>query len=122
MLSALPVSYSKEKSRPRLRLKGKFNIFVLLLVGMVPLLAAACGDSVSEMRGLITEVQAASLTEVESFTLQEEGTGKLWTFTAEGFIGFTPSHLRQHMLEGQMVVVRYRDSYGRLVAILVSDV
>ncbi len=103
-------------------MKGKFNIFVLLLVGMVPLLVAACGDSVSEMRGLITEVQAASLTEVESFTLQEEGTGKLWTFTAEGFIGFTPSHIRQHMLEGQMVVVRYRDSYGRLVAILVSDV
>ena len=102
-------------------MNNKFSTCVLLLISILLLPAAACGDSVSEMRGLVTEVKAASLTEVESFSVQEEGTGKLWTFTAEGFIGFMPSHIRQHMLEGQMVVVRYREIYGRLVATLVSD-
>ncbi len=102
-------------------MNDKFSTFVLLLVGVLSLLTTACGDSVSEMRGLITDVQAGSLTEVESFTVQEEGTGKLWTFTAEGSIGFTPSHMRQHMLEGQAVAVRYREKDGRLVAVLIGD-
>ena len=102
-------------------MSGKFSTFVLLLVGVVVLLTTACGDSVFEMRGLITDVQAGSLTEAESFTVQEDGTGRLWTFTTEGFIGFTPSHMREHMLAGQVVAVRYRDEDGRLVAVLISD-
>ena len=83
MWSALPVSYSNEKPRLRPWLNNKFSTCVLLLKSILLLPAAACGDSVSEMRGLVTEVQAATLTEVESFSVQEEGTGELWTFTAE---------------------------------------
>ena len=54
-------------------------------------------------------------------TVEEQGTGKLWTFQAEGDIGFTPSHLRAHMLQGEAVTVHYKERTGRLVAVKVED-
>ena len=73
------------------------------------------------MRGWVTDVQARSIDEVASLTVREEGTEKVWTFQAEGPIGFTPSHLREHMLQGQPVTVHYQERQGRLVAVLVTD-
>ena len=95
----------------------------LLLAATVAMLLTACGDKegAKSIRGLVTDVQARSITEVASITLQEEDTGKIWTFQAEEHIGFTPSHIREHMLQGQQVTVRYREEGGRLIAILVTD-
>ena len=103
-----------------------FNVRLLTLLPLlaaIALLASSCGGSgaLKEVRGLLTDVQARSITEVDILTVEEQGTGKLWTFQAEGDIGFTPSHLRAHMLQGEAVTVHYKERTGRLVAVKVED-
>ena len=48
-------------------------------------------------------------------------TAKLWTFTSEGFVGFTPSHLREHQILALPVTVSYRETADGLVAVSVTD-
>ena len=84
------------------------------------LLLAACGDDVQTVRGVVTDVQPRSLTEVAVFSVQDS-TGKLWLFEAEGPIDLTPSHLREHALTGQPVTVYYRVQGDRLLAERVTD-
>lgn len=96
---------------------------VLILLATWGGIAASCGPSGQEKTapGLVTEVQARSLTQVETLTIQEQPTGRLLTFQAEENIGFTPSHLRQHMLQGAPVTVHYVERRGRLWATRVTD-
>ncbi len=84
------------------------------------LFAGACGDGVHTAHGLVTQVQARSLTEIATFTVGDEA-GRSWTFETDGPIEFTPSHLREHMLTGQPVTVYYRDQGERLLAERVAD-
>ncbi len=96
---------------------------MLLLVVAVAMVAAACGGedgTENAVSGLVTEVRSRSITEVVTLTVQEEGTGKLWTFQTQGSVDFTPSHIREHMLQGQPVTVRYQERQGQLIAVLVS--
>jgi len=97
---------------------------VLLILAALIVLALGCGGGDTELppanertlRGHLTDVKAASLLEIESITIETE-TGE--SFVVEGdsriFGGFTPSHLRQHMLDGTMVTVKYHEDGGRLV-------
>ena len=97
---------------------------VSLLLAVVAIMAASCGGGSGgekTVHGLVTDVQARSITEVATLTLEEEDTGKVWTFQAEGHIGLTPSHLREHMLQGLGVTVRYQERQGQLIAVLVTD-
>ena len=96
---------------------------VSLLLAVVAVMASSCGGSGGEktVHGLLTDVQARSITEVATLTLEEKDTGKVWTFQAEGHIGPTPSHLREHMLHGLSVTVNYEERQGELIAILVTD-
>ena len=89
-------------------------------LGVTFILLAACGDGQQSVRGLITEVQPRSLTEVATFTVQDD-VGRTWTFETEGPIDFTPSHLREHMLTGQWITVYYREQDNRLLAERVTD-
>ena len=75
---------------------------------------------VSEVRGLLVEVESVSLTELDSLVLQD-GAGKCWTFRAAGFIGITPSHLREHMALALPVTVRYRETADGLLVVEVAD-
>ncbi len=50
------------------------------------------------------EVVARNITEVETLRLLGED-DREYRFTSEGFVGFTPSHLREHQLFGQPVIV-----------------
>ena len=91
-------------------------------------LAAAGCDSSSEgpngglrqVRGHVVEVVARSITEVETLRVRDEGGGE-YVFVTEGFVGFTPSHLKEHALFGQTVLVTYREKGGRLVAVRTED-
>ena len=96
---------------------------MLLLAALVVMTAASCGGGSDEktVRGLVTDVQASSITQVDSLTLREEGTGKLWTFQAKEHVGLTPSHIRQHILQGQLLTVHYEERRGQLFAVLVTD-
>jgi hypothetical protein len=65
-------------------------------------------------------VTPRSLTEVETLRIRD-GDGKIWTFTTQGPLEITPSHLREHQLLGQSVVVTYVAKGDRLVAVKVTD-
>jgi hypothetical protein len=64
----------------------------------------------------LTDVRAASLLEVESITVETE-TGESFLLEADNriFSGFTPSHLREHMLQGNLVTVTFHQEGERLV-------
>ena len=73
-----------------------------------------------EVRGHVVEFKAASITGLESLTLRDES-GEIWTFEAEGFVGFTPSHLRDHQAFGLVVTVTYIRTADRLIALNLTD-
>ncbi len=89
-----------------------FVIAVALVFG------ASCGgdggkpeSSESVFEGLITGVEARTLLDLESIEVTDDG-GKSLEFHADGrrFTEFTPSHAREHMLQGLGVIVTYRES------------
>lgn len=80
-----------------------------------------CGGGERTVRGIVIEVEARSFAEVAVLTIEEEDTGKVWTFQADGPVGFTPSHIREHMMQGQAVTVRFQERDGLFVAHLVTD-
>jgi hypothetical protein len=73
-----------------------------------------------QLRGLVVDVQSASFSQVQAFTLRTD-TGETHEFVVEGNVGFTPSHLREHMMLGDPVVVSIRHSDGLQIATLVED-
>jgi hypothetical protein len=95
-------------------------IVALVLAGF----AVACGGDGSAaqgaqtVRGLIVEVNARSLLELETLTI-EGADGSRWRLEARGrsFGEFTPSHLREHMVQGLPVSA----SFHREGDVLVLD-
>ncbi len=83
------------------------STFVLILV-------AACGQgepatstvTTSQVRGHIVEVIGRNITEVDTLRVRDDA-GREFTFTTEGYVGITPSHLKEHQLFGQSVLVSY---------------
>ena len=110
-----------------------------LALVLVTALAAGCAgepdsttaaDGGQTVRGRIVDLNARSLLEVESLTIRDESgatnileAGDEAGDEADGVeLGrFTPSHLREHMVTGQVVEVRYHDEGGRLVLDAISD-
>lgn len=93
----------------------------LILVTMVA--ADACGGSnVEQIDGLVVDVKAQTIITLDSLTIQDK-TGKLWTFDTftQGFVGFTPSHLKEHQVSAQPVTILYRNTPDGLIAVQVTD-
>ena len=78
------------------------------------------GDTGRQVRGHILEVVARNITEIERVSIRDQD-GRRWTFTTEGYTGVTASHLREHQLSGQQVVVSYVEREDRLVAVKIGD-
>ena len=73
--------------------------------------------------GFITSVEARTLLDLESIEVTDDK-GKTLEFHAAGrrFLEFTPSHVREHMLQGLGVIVTYRESDdGVLYIVSVRD-
>ena len=99
---------------------------------MALLLVVACGQPESglndqasrQVEGLIVEVEARDIDEVETLGIRDSG-GRIWTFTTEGYTGVTSAHLREHQLFGDAVTVTYRAKDGPegrvLVALEIAD-
>ena len=104
-------------------IKLTLGILALLL-----LLSTACGggetgDNVTgakQVRGQIVEVVARNIAEIELLTIRDD-TGREYTFTTEEAVEFTPSHLKEHQLLGQSVLIKYVDQGGRFVAVEMGD-
>jgi len=52
------------------------------------------------------EVVERNLSEIERLRVRASD-GEIWTFITEGPVGWLPSHLREHQVFGQSVVVFY---------------
>ena len=110
---------------------GRDRVFIAAAVLTLFALAAGCQSGpigtdggpdggLQQVRGHVVEVVARSITEVETLRVRGED-GREYVFATEGFIGFTPAHLREHSLFGQTVLVTYREDGGRLVAVRTED-
>ncbi len=103
---------------------GKIAPALLLLAAVVTVAygistVVGAGNSVS---GQVIAVESASVTVIQSLTLEDDS-GKRWTFQGSGaFTGFTPSHLLEHRALQETVTVKYEvlDS-GDLVILEMSD-
>ncbi len=96
---------------------------LLAFLSAAVLIFAYCGTgegSPETVHGRITDVQIRSVTAVDSFSIAD-AEGKTWSFTAEGPLEFTPSHLWEHMLTGEDVSVRFRRAGDALIAVGVED-
>jgi hypothetical protein len=87
------------------------------------LMMGACEGQSGAVRGHVVDVQSESLLELTSAEIMD-GDGKRWRFEARGFSDsaeFTPSHLREHMVLGEPVTVKYHDEDGVLVIDDITD-
>ena len=83
--------------------------------------ATAKDEPEGQVRGRVVEVVNRSITELDTLRIRDEA-GKIWSFKgAKGFIGITPSHLREHQLLGSSVLVTYIREGDTLVALDISD-
>lgn len=97
-------------------------IAVVLAVG-ASVAVVALTPQTSTATGVVIAVDAASLTDVRSFTLRVAG-GKTLVFSLaalEDGVAFPPGHLAEHMGSAEMIVVTYRDDGGTLKALRISD-
>ena len=105
------------------------SVLLPLSLALALTIAFSCGGSSAtdtvqssgQVRGLVVEVVSRSITEVDSLRIRDEAED-VWTFVAdEGFIGISPSHVREHQLLGQTVLVTYESRGDSLVAVNISD-
>ena len=97
----------------------------LIVVPLSIVLACGGGSSASPeeamtVRGQVVEVQGKSITDLAFLAVRDEQ-GNLWEFSGDGFLGLTPSHLREHQAFGQPVTVTYRETSDGLVVVGLSD-
>ncbi|MEC9308110.1 MAG: hypothetical protein VX966_01200 [Chloroflexota bacterium] len=73
-----------------------------------------------EVRGHVVQVVPRNISEFETLRIKSE-TQKYYEFTSQGFTGFTPSHIKEHQLFGQTLLVKYVNKNGNLIAIALED-
>ena len=93
---------------------------ILVAVGIVQGLGCDREGVQFQVRGQVVEVVSRNFSELESLRIRDQG-GKEYVFETEGFIGFTPSHVREHQLLGQSILVTYEERGERLVAVFLED-
>jgi hypothetical protein len=89
----------------------------------------ACSPSAppaSTLRGVLLQVVAPSLTQVDSFSVRDDS-GQVWDFRAAADFNagathvMTPGHMRQHMALGDPVTITYRAEGATLIALSATD-
>jgi len=97
-------------------------VAVVLLVACGPQPAATPGAD-SPIDGIVVAVDAASLTDVRSFTLRTSG-GLSFDFnlgSLENATEFSPSHLKEHQATSAAIRVWFRLEGGARVAYRIED-
>jgi len=90
-------------------------------------LALGCGGNSptgqpgGQVRGFVLEVVGSSITDLDTLRVRDQA-GDVWTFTGEdSIVGLSPSHLREHQLLGDTVLVTYINRGDTLVAVDIAD-
>ena len=113
--------YLYKKTVSKLRSSPPDLLGLLVLLGFYAAIAA-CGDDTQSVSGLVVEVVPASLVGLQTLTVEDENRFR-WTVDGGGraFEGFTPSHLRDHMVQGQRLTIWFEERNGVLVLKEISD-
>ena len=101
----------------------KFHRYYLVMACFVilPGLVAACGNGDAlQVRGQVIEVVPRSFSEIEALIIRD-AEGQEFSFETRGFVGFTPSHVREHQFLGQSLLVTYEKRGSILVAVKLED-
>ena len=103
----------------------RLRYIVWLLAALFVLLAVACGGGERSVEGIITNVESASLTQVETFTVRDNDNSIIVFRIAPDATqdiedGFLPSHLREHALAVEQVKVFYRLEDGEYFALRIE--
>ena len=77
-------------------------------------------NTTSEITGMIIKVKAESFETLNSISVKDES-GKTWEFHANNFQGFTPSHLREHAIQGLPVTVKFHAENNKLIIDEITD-
>ena len=102
----------------------------LSIVAVAHVFGAYCGGDSGEtgvsegmFEGLITSVEVRTLLDLESIEVTDDtGTSQVFHAGGQRFVEFTPSHVREHMLQGLGVIVTYRRSDdGTLYIVTIKD-
>lgn len=95
-------------------------LFVLALSATLVFAAGCADDGAHQVRGQVVEVVPKSFSELELLRIRDDD-GRIYTFETEGFVGFTPSHVREHQFLGQTLLVTYEKRGDGLVATRLED-
>ena len=98
--------------------KTAYPILVaLVLVGFL-----SCKESnPSEIIAYVTEVKSESLTRVKWLKVVDTD-GNEWVFGNVGkFQGFTPSHLFEHSLNQEPIIIKFKEQLGRFIIVSIDD-
>lgn len=102
---------------------------ITAIAALLTVLAVACGNDTApesppaaqfEVTGVVLDVTADSLELIEAFSVQDDG-GARWDFRAEGYRGWLPSHVRDHMVQGAPITVTYHEEDGALMVDQIED-
>ena len=64
-------------------------------------------DFTESVRGMVVEVNSVSVNQLDTLNIKDLN-GNTWKFEVPtGYEGFTPSHLREHMVQGSPVTVMF---------------
>ena len=83
---------------------------------------SATGSESTTVRGLIQEVEAKNLLELESLVIRTDS-GEVFILEARGGDSryFSPTHLRQHMVLGAVVTITFHRQDGALIIDRIED-
>ena len=73
-----------------------------------------------QVRGHVLGVVGSDANQVETVRVRDDA-GKDWTFTVQGDIGMSASHLRLHQALGETVLISYVTEGDRLVVVDIGD-
>ena len=84
---------------------------------------ASCSSQEGSRRvtGVVVEIESSGLSQVEQFTLQDEGRRVTILVDDETEFAFAPSHLNEHRARGEPVAVEVEKRNGDLFALSVVD-
>ena len=107
----------------RLLLGGVITAAILALAFQVSGIGTSSNGPSSPVEGIVTAVDAASLTDVRGFTIRTP-TGSSYAFKLgllENATDFSPSHLAEHQATSSPVLVSFRVENGERVAYRLED-
>ena len=95
----------------------------LLLIVVAGVLSGSCseGDEVSEISGVVVEVESSGLTEVDSFSVRSDERTYEFLVTDETDLAFPPAHLNEHRVSGEPVAVSFVRREDEYYALAVDD-